>query len=146
MADRFPIEIRRAQLENQFDDALWPRLITCKVTEQELEVAFTLPSSLAYFEGHFPSQAVLPGVVQIHWAGELSRLIFDLEGFIAMQNIKFINMALPEAQLRLQIVPRLDKQQVSFKYSHFDEGAPMIISSGTLKFLRDEQHLGREHG
>lgn len=146
MADRILFELRIAQLKNQFDDALWPQLITCEVTEQELEVAFTLPTSLAYFDGHFPSQAVLPGVVQVHWVGELSRLIFDLEGFIAMQNIKFINMALPEAQLKLQIVHRLEQQQVSFKYTHYDEDAPMIISSGTLKFSCDEQHLGREHG
>ncbi|MGH6952119.1 MAG: AMP-binding protein [Vitreimonas sp.] len=37
-------------------------------TADEAEIAFTLPSDLIFFDGHFPERAVLPGLAQVHLA------------------------------------------------------------------------------
>ncbi len=49
------------------------------------------------FRGHFPGNAVLPGVVQIQMVTDVISLIFKDEfSLVEAENIKFLNMIVPE--------------------------------------------------
>jgi len=95
----------------------WPALAgePC-IADQLIELPLNIKPQLTYFEGHFPSQPVLPGVVQIHWAAELSKLIFKLDGFSTLQGLKFNSMILPDTLVTLALTFNQEKNHVKFKY------------------------------
>lgn len=94
-----------------------------------LDLAIT--AELPAFAGHFPDVPVLPGVVQLHWATELSREYFARSG--DAQNVdalKFQNIIAPPVRLRL-VLEQLDTHKVAFQYSVDDVQA----SSGRITFV-----------
>ena len=51
----------------------------------------SIPSDLAWFQGHFPSRRVLPGVAQIAWVVFYSREQFDFDRDpTAIDRVKFL--------------------------------------------------------
>lgn len=109
----------------------WPEF---KSITKESETAFTLElyiqDSLSWFEGHFPEQAVLPGVVQTHWAGCLSELFFSVEGFNKVSNLKFKSMILPDVLVSLSLVFNHEKQSIAFDF----HGTDTSYTQGKLFF------------
>lgn len=78
-----------------------------------LEVAADCP----WLEGHFPGQAVLPGVVQLRWALQLAAIIWpDLQTVAAINNLKFQNPVLPPTPLRLELHRYREQPRVDFSY------------------------------
>ena len=96
-----------------------------------------IPDNLSYFAGHFPEQAVLPGIVQIHWAGELAKFLLNLEGFAALKNIKFNSMVLPNSQLTLSLKYNQVKQTLRFDYKSQSDK----FSNGVLAFNTGQSAL-----
>jgi 3-hydroxymyristoyl/3-hydroxydecanoyl-(acyl carrier protein) dehydratase len=114
-----------------FDAEDTPNIKALEVNSEGVKVSMNVPSELSYFEGHFPGHKVLPGVVQVHWAGTLAKLLFpELGAFTKLVNIKFQKMVLPDAALELDLTCALDKTQIQFHY-HDDDGT---FSKGVLKF------------
>jgi len=117
-------------LSQSFSGDEWPLFKRVALNGEQLEVDLDIPENLCFFAGHFPEQAVLPGIVQIHWAGELAKFLLKVEGFIALKNIKFNSMVLPNTQLKLVLKYNKDKQTLRFDYSsEIDK-----FSSGLLAF------------
>lgn len=111
----------------------WPTLMNAQSVEQNshhLLLELHIQPTLEYFAGHFPEQPVLPGVVQVHWAGELAKHAFDLKSFSALQGAKFNTMVLPDSTLNLELIFKADKLSVQFAY--FD--ADQRYSQGKLVF------------
>lgn len=64
--------------------------------EHEAHLRLDVPSDIPYFDGHFPSAPVLPGLAQVDWALRLGRELFDLPpDFISMENLKFQKILQP---------------------------------------------------
>lgn len=122
------------QLNHRLKSNLWPIFDRLELNEEGVELEFTVDPKLACFKGHFPQQALLPGVIQVHWVGELSKQLFNAEVFTSMQKVKFINVVLPGQRLKLSIDFESSKKALSFVYTDSADFAPRIISSGILKF------------
>ena len=74
--------------------------------------------TIAYFAGHFPGAALLPGVVQIDWAVRLARRYLAVEGtFSALDNVKFLGVVLPDTHLKLSLAWDGERRRLDFAYS-----------------------------
>ena len=114
-----------------FDSGDTPNIKALEVNPEGAKVRMNIPIKLSYFEGHFPRHKVLPGVVQVHWAGMLAKALWlELGAFTKLVNIKFQRMVLPDADLELDLTCALDKTQIQFHY-HDNNGT---FSKGVLKF------------
>ena len=94
------------------------------------ELTLVVPLNLAYLEGHFPGEPILPGVVQILWARHFGRMLLNLPANITqMKKVKFKRLIRPGERIHLRLVYSEAKQQMSFRYqSNLDE-----CSSGVLQ-------------
>lgn len=74
------------------------------------------PRDLIYFDGHFPSRAILPGVVQVDWVIAFGRKCFDLPPiFRAIHGLKFHRVIPPDMPFILELDHRPDKSALAFK-------------------------------
>ena len=122
-------------LSQQFNGDQWPVFNQAELIDGQVNLVLGIPEDLSFFAGHFPEQAVLPGVVQIHWAGELGKLLFNIEGFAALKNVKFNSMVLPNSQIILNLKYTSDKQTLRFDYTSDSDK----YSSGALVFNTEKQ-------
>jgi 3-hydroxymyristoyl/3-hydroxydecanoyl-(acyl carrier protein) dehydratase len=88
-----------------------------------------IPDSLAWFDGHFPGELILPAVVQVDWAIYFGqRLGFDPDRFAGFSRLKFMSVIQPNMQLRLDLV--VAGTNLDFVY----ESAAGVHSKGTVNF------------
>lgn len=130
--------ISAEQLNQSLDPNLWPRFERAECHDNIVSIVAVVPDDLDYFAGHFPEQAVLPGVVQVHWVGELAQTIFSLSGFSELKSIKFSNMILPNQALELTLKYVPDKDTLRFSYQSLSsDGEVVKFSNGMLRFITD---------
>lgn len=122
--------ISAEQLNQLFDSTNWPRFDHIEQANELVRAQAFVPSTLSYFAGHFPEQAVLPGVVQVHWAGELAQRLFGLSNFRELKSVKFNNMILPEQVITLELKHSSAKGSVRFSYTSGDDK----FSNGMFSF------------
>lgn len=128
------------QLNQSLNPHLWPRFDRIEGQDQVVTILAYVPDSLSYFKGHFPEQAVLPGVVQVHWVGELAKRLFNIDGFSDLKSIKFSSMILPNQAFELSLKYAADKGTVRFNYqSQNSEPEPVKFSSGMLSFATQRE-------
>lgn len=96
-----------------------------------VELELRVPPELEHFAGHFPGMPILPGVVQVDWSVRLGRARLPVRGaFVAAEQIKFLSIVKPAAQLTLALQLNADQTRMSFAYA----GKDRKYSSGTLVF------------
>jgi len=117
-------------LNQRYNDALWPRFESVVVDEVQAQCNIYIGRNLSVFEGHFPQQAVVPGVVLVHWVGELAQTFFACKGFNQLKKTKFSNIVLPSSSLTLVLEHRPKIGDVSFEYKDADQR----YSSGVISF------------
>lgn len=77
--------------------------------------------SLPFFDGHFPEQAVLPGVTQLDWAITLSCQTFGYSSEVAsIEVLKFQQIILPDTQVQLTVTHQAAKQKITFQFASDD--------------------------
>ena len=131
------LEISNELLSQTFTGNEWPVFRDVEQIDEIINLQLMIPDNLSYFAGHFPEQAVLPGIVQIHWAGELAKFLLNLEGFAALKNIKFNSMVLPNSQLTLSLKYNQVKQTLRFDYTSQSDK----FSNGVLTFNTGQSAL-----
>jgi 3-hydroxymyristoyl/3-hydroxydecanoyl-(acyl carrier protein) dehydratase len=86
------------------------------------------PGHLA-FEGHFPGEAILSGLVQIEWAIRLGREAFGFTGvFRGLDHLKFQAPIRPAEPVALHLAWDAAGGQLDFRYSGVGGGKSQGIA------------------
>ena len=119
------------QLSAQFPAQQWPLFAKAQATAEQATLELVIHPDICWFEGHFPEQPVLAGVVQTHWVGCLAQQLFELgESFQRLDNLKFQRVIIPKQTLTLELHYNRSKQSVKFHY----RDALHSYSTGTMVF------------
>lgn len=109
------------------------RELQCNDDKTQVSLVLRVQSELDYFEGHFPGQPILPGVVQVDWAVRMAHQYLTVKGsFSALEKVKFQSLVLPEATLTLALTWHDHKQAIAFSYQNVDRqcSSGMIVLNG----------------
>ncbi len=101
-----------------------------KTGENKIELSLNILENLYYFNGHFPDNPVLPGVIQIDWAIKFAKEYLNVTGdFKGMEVIKFYNFIVPNELVTLTLSYKKDSNKLnySFKSSHAKFSSGRII-------------------
>lgn len=104
-----------------------------KIDESQAVVSFSVNKDLFYFNGHFPIQAILPGVVQLGWTIEFAKEIFAIDLSCNLPMVKFMNPILPEDKVDLKLTLNTEKKNLYFEY--FLVNVNKVASTGKVKLL-----------
>lgn len=108
-----------------------PDILACQRPDPDQVVLdLALPADHPAFDGHFPGQPVLPGVVQTDWAVRLGADLLGT-GLAAATDfqVKFRRVIQPGPGLQLTL--RLDRVRHSLSFDYRSQGE--IASSGRIK-------------
>ena len=107
-----------------------PVVLATQPADKGIALTIHLPRSLAYFRGHFPSFAVLPGVVQVDWAMLLARRYLAVRrGAARAMRVKFARPIRPDAELTLTVDYDRAERLLHFEYRDRD----YLYSSGRIE-------------
>jgi 3-hydroxymyristoyl/3-hydroxydecanoyl-(acyl carrier protein) dehydratase len=110
---------------------LLPEILSERAGHGRVELELRVPPDLEFFAGHFPGMPILPGVVQIDWSIRFGRERLPVRGgFVAAEQLKFLSVVRPAAQLALTLELSAEKTKMNFSYADKDRK----YSSGTLVF------------
>ena len=108
-----------------------PPILTSEFGPDSIELRLLVAADLEYFNGHFPEQAVLPGVTQLDWAVRLGCEHFGYNTAIAnLEVLKFQQLILPGQEVTLVISHNAAKEKLTFAYSDGDHR----YASGRISF------------
>ena len=110
-------------------DVTEPLLLEVNATANTVALSLAIPHELMYFRGHFPTLAVLPGVVQLDWVINYGRRYFNL-GDVAARTlrIKFRRLIRPGDRLVLTLAYQPPRNQIEFSYAD----SKGVLSSGRI--------------
>lgn len=114
-----------------------PEIIAVEQDAQTVRIELLVPCDLAWFEGHFPDCAILPGVIQTHWAIEFGRKHYAIAGqFQSLSNVKFMRIIGPGMRLALEL--KFDAATHTLRFHYIDNGK--ACSAGIVKFSGPATH------
>ncbi len=85
-------------------------------TPAHARLALLISPDMHHFQGHFPDQPILPGVVQLDWVIALAREAFELpKQFLRMETLKFQALIPPRTRLELSLDWNPARSALSFR-------------------------------
>jgi 3-hydroxymyristoyl/3-hydroxydecanoyl-(acyl carrier protein) dehydratase len=107
-----------------------PDIIAHRPSGDGAEYLFHIPANLAWFDGHFPDEPILPAVVQVDWAIHFGQSLgFEPDQFAGFARLKFMAIIQPDMLVRLRMTT--SETALGFAY----ESSAGLHSKGTVKFL-----------
>lgn len=109
-----------------------PPILASHIGTESIELRLHVAADLEYFNGHFPEQAVLPGVTQLDWAVRLGCEHFGYSEAVAnLEVLKFQQLILPGQEVTLTISHNAAKEKLSFSYRDGEHQ----YASGRISFV-----------
>ena len=111
-------------------DVTYPNIVGFINDGQVVEIDLIFPKNSNFFKGHFPDFPILPGVVQLFFAKEFSRDIYNLD-FVPkkVKKVKFSSIIKPDTKVKLILV----KNEKSVEYKFTDcKNIEKVFSSGNF--------------
>lgn len=107
-------------------------LLSVAKEDNSVFLELKIPANLYYFQGHFPSAAVLPGVVMTHWVVEYASQYFNVDPntFKGFSGLKFQIIVGPEYIVQLKLT-QISANKYSFSF-HSEHGKH---ASGKVLFV-----------
>lgn len=113
------------------EEVQWPDVLGQELTDGRLTLECRVPTELIYFDGHFPNNPILPGIVQTHWAEYYGRQILSVKGdFTSLEAVKFQQVIPPESHVTLTLKYDKNKNKLIFQY----QSKRGVHSSGRICF------------
>jgi 3-hydroxymyristoyl/3-hydroxydecanoyl-(acyl carrier protein) dehydratase len=94
-----------------------------------VRMRLSIPAELDAFQGHFPGEPILPGVVQVDWAVRFAAEHFATAPAAGDFQVKFRQLVRPDHDLALLLTLDGQRRHVAFEYRVGDD----IVSSGKFK-------------
>ncbi len=114
---------------------IFPTILSAAEEGDTRRFELDISPELLWFRGHFPGFPILPGVVQLRWAVEMSQQHFgQTSSPQEVKRLKFKSVVIPPLVIELTIT-RLDETATQFKYS----GQGQEYSQGRLIFSKSGQ-------
>lgn len=93
-----------------------PTVVRHESGEEELFVLALEPDHLV-FQGHFPGNPILPGVIQVDWAIRLGTEVFGPLGeFQGISNLKFMSIIRPLENIELRLTFDREAGKLRFRF------------------------------
>ena len=94
-----------------------PQVLASEIAGNRARLHFKIGRDIEYFQGHFDSFAILPGVAQISWVIHYSKEYFEVDGNArGLDNIKFLKPIEPDSRVWLELNYNREKQVVDFEF------------------------------
>lgn len=123
-----------AQLREQISGD-FPRVIAIDEDADGVTLRLDVTPDLSWFQGHFPDEPVLAGIIQTHWAVQTAAALFGLEGSPQrIKRLKFSNVIVPPRVIELMLARHGD-YEVQFQI----QGEGLQHSQGRLVFPEPRQ-------
>jgi 3-hydroxymyristoyl/3-hydroxydecanoyl-(acyl carrier protein) dehydratase len=95
----------------------FPRVLSILDEPPATRLCLDIAEDLPWFQGHFPGQPVLPGMVQLHWAVLVCRALYGFDGVPReVKRLKFKNVLVPPRTAEL-LVTRRGEYEAQFRFS-----------------------------
>jgi 3-hydroxymyristoyl/3-hydroxydecanoyl-(acyl carrier protein) dehydratase len=109
-----------------------PIILNCTEQDSKVELTLQLPDDLVYFQGHFPDQPILAGVVQLNWAVEFARKYLNIKGDItSVEVLKFQQLIKPDTKVQLSLELKADDKFVFAYNSSLGKHASGRVKTGS---------------
>ena len=107
-----------------------PKMSDVSVTADAFSAELVFDAAAPYFQGHFPSAPILPGVAQLGFAERFAEAVAGRAMTLkAVRKMKFMHVIVPGEPVRVRVV-RKNESEFSYEFSK-GEGT---CSSGVLQF------------
>lgn len=128
-------KVHREAVRALFDEKDEPVVTAVERDGSRIAVSLHVPADCVFFDGHFPSFQLLPGVVQVDWVMRFARRYLGITSDPEeIPRLKFARPILPGSPLRMEIQFEQEKSQILFRYLHGETGE--VFSSGRLNLQR----------
>lgn len=130
-----------AILPHRYPFQLVDRIIELDMENSRVVGLKNVTSNESFFQGHFPGNPVMPGVLQMEAMAQVAGVMLNSragnEGktayFMSMNNVKFRRKVVPGDQLRIEIEPvRLRSRMATIAGKIYVDGE--LVSEGELTF------------
>lgn len=102
-----------------------------QVSQEIHRFTFSVDPEHFAFQGHFPEDPILPGLVQVDWALRLGLEAFGPLGvFLGLEHLKFYDLTRPGETLTLELSLDSSRCELAFEY----RGGSTRKSSGIARF------------
>lgn len=111
----------------------FPQILNCDIQIDHAELRLRMQPDLIYFSGHFPEQAVLPGVTQLAWVEKIGKILFPIElPFLRMEVIKFKKIIQPGEIVQMKLNWKACSHKLYFQLDAMNDGD--MHSSGRMVY------------